>query len=167
LKSDAIFATSLFGPRPTEHVSHLEALKRREIEICLVDARLFEGVPTGRKDRHDPLGDLRVELAIAVDEDHFGLALAAGGLGQLPGARDGHGGADAVASGSVAGGLHDAAAVALLGVGADDDGLVAQGGIVARLDRGVVGVHVHMRDDPHVATTLAEGARVGQYAAGR
>src|SRR5207245_600982 len=143
-----------------------EALKMREIELCLVDARLFEGVSTGRKDRHDPLGDLRVELAIAVDEDDLGRTLAAGGLGQLPGPRDGHGRADAVAPGGVAGGLHDAAAVALLGVGANHDGLVTQGGVVARLDRRVVGVHVHMRDDPHVATTLAEGARAGQYAAG-
>src|SRR5438093_480839 len=57
--------------------------------------------------------------------------------------------------------------VALLRAGADDDGLVAQGGVVTRLDRGVVGVHVHMRDDSHVATTLAEGARASQYAAGR
>jgi hypothetical protein len=69
----------------------LERAEGRKIEIRLVDTRLFEEVAAGRQDRHDPLGHLDVELAIAVDEGDRGLALLAGRLGQLPGARDGHG----------------------------------------------------------------------------
>src|SRR5262249_59425440 len=77
----------------------LEASERGEVQIRLVDARLLERVAGRREDRHHPLGHLDVEPAVAVSEDHRLLAAASCRLRQLPGARDRHAPADALAAG--------------------------------------------------------------------
>jgi hypothetical protein len=154
------------GPIPTEAVSPflphdlrleparaldrgVEAAERREIEIGLVDAGLLEGVAGGGEDRHDPRRDVSIEGVILTDEDRLRLAATTRGLRQAPRARDRQGRADAVPSGRVARRRHDASAVALLGIGADDEGPVAERRIPPRLDGGVEGVHVHVSDDSH------------------
>jgi hypothetical protein len=137
-KSEAILATSLLGPMPTEAVSPswltdlrlepagaldcgVEAAERRELEIRFVDAGLLEGVAGGDEDRHDPRRDFPVERVIVTDKDRLGLAPATRGLRQAPGSRDRQGRADAVPSGRVARRRHDASAVAFLGIGSDNE----------------------------------------------
>jgi hypothetical protein len=105
-----------------------------DVEEGLIDRELLDQLGVALEDRHDPLGDLGVELHAGVQVDGVGAAPV--GLG------DRHGRVDAELAGRVVAGGDHAAAAAAARVGAHDDGPVGDRRILARLDGGEEGVHV-------------------------
>ena len=135
----------------------VERLTRAEIEIGFVDARLFELIGAGRENRHDAPGDFGVEAPVTRNEDRLRFAATPCRLGETPRSRDWRRRPDTVAPRQVIRGRDHAAAVSIFRVRADNERLASQRGVVTLLDRGVVRVHVDVRDDPHRACVV--GAR--------
>ena len=93
----------------------------------------FDGGGEGLHQGADGAGGFGVGGEAGFDDDGLGA--------EFQGLEHRHGGADAVDSGEVAAGRDDAP-----GTPSDDDGLVAEGGVVALFDAGIKGVAVHVGD---------------------
>ncbi len=122
----------------------------RGVQVRLVDADLFDDVALAQC-VEDPAAEGAVVRVVGGQVDGVGSA--------PPRRRDRHARADPVRPGLVAGGGDDAAASALVRVGADDDGAAFQLGPPLHFARREEGVHVQVDDDPVV------GHRVGAVAA--
>ncbi len=111
----------------------VQALGAGQVEEGFVEGERLDGGGEAFHHGPDRAAGLDVGGEAGFDDHGFGT--------ELEGLKHRHGGADAFDPGEVAAGGDDAA-----GAAADDEGVVAQGGVVALFDAGIEGVAVHVGD---------------------